>query len=63
MNKKLESLEAEKWKEIDAFKGYYVSNLGRIKHNNKVLKPIESRNGYLHIFLYSNRKAKAIFAA
>ena len=51
-------MNEENWKEIRNYKGYYVSNLGRVKHNNKILKPIKSRNGYLHIFLYSNNSKK-----
>ena len=49
---------AEEWKEIKDFNSYYVSNFGRIKHKNKILKPIKSRNGYLHIFLYKNKIKK-----
>lgn len=53
MNKNLEI-----WKTIKGYEDYQVSNYGRIKRNEKILKPILSRNGYLHIFLYSKGKSK-----
>ncbi len=44
----------EKWKIVHDYPNYQVSNLGRIRSNKKILKPIKTRNGYLHIFLYKN---------
>lgn len=55
---KLNNACAVSWKNIKGYEQYQVNNLGQIKRNNKILKPIKSRNGYLHIFLYSNGKAK-----
>lgn len=42
----------EKWKSIDSFPDYYVSNLGRVYSNksNKFLSP-KSNNGYLSVGL------------
>lgn len=48
------------WKSIEGYEQYQVNNLGQIRRKNKILKPIKSRNGYLHIFLYSNGKAKQV---
>lgn len=53
-------INPEIWKTIKGFENYQVSNHGRIKRNEKILKPIKSRNGYLHIFLYSKGKSKQL---
>lgn len=45
----------EKWKKIDEFDGYFVSNKGRIK-GIKVLKPLETNCGYFRVCLYKNGK-------
>jgi transposase-like protein len=34
-----EDLEGEVWKEILGYPSYYVSNLGRVRHNNRLLTP------------------------
>ena len=43
----------EKWKSIDNFPDYYVSNLGRVYSNksNKCLSPKSSNRGYLSVTL------------
>lgn len=57
----------EIWKEIEGFSKYQVSNYGRIKSldfngtkKKKILTPVVTRKGYLHVNLYSNRKMKSI---
>ena len=47
--------EVEEWKLIPDFPGYFVSDLGRVKHNSYVLKPYKTgRNNcqYLTVKLY-----------
>lgn len=42
----------EIWKEIEGFEGYYISNLGNIKHNDKRMKACKnSSTGYIGINL------------
>lgn len=44
---------SEKWKPIDGYDNYLVSNLGRIKNSRtgRVLRPWEKNNGYLQVRL------------
>lgn len=45
----------EEWKDIPSYPGMYeVSNLGRVRRNGKILKPIKDRYGYLLVNLYKN---------
>ncbi|MHA1166598.1 MAG: NUMOD4 domain-containing protein [Candidatus Hodarchaeales archaeon] len=51
----------EKWKVIEGFNSYRISNLGRIKSYKKkskgrILKPYLSKKGYLRIDLYGDNK-------
>lgn len=39
-------MEEEVWKELEEFKGFYVSNKGRIKNDKKILKTGTSPRGY-----------------
>lgn len=56
----------EVWKDIDGYEGkYQVSNLGRVKSLNynrtgeeKLLKPLENKCGYVRVVLYKDRRAK-----
>lgn len=41
----------EIWKDIEGYEKYQVSNLGRIRHNGKILKPSLDRYGYLCVHL------------
>ena len=48
----------EMWKDIQGYEGLYqVSNTGKIKRNNKILK-FSIAKGYEHICLYKNNKYK-----
>ena len=49
----------EIWKPVIGFEGLYeVSNMGRVKgYNSKILKPYESKDGYLQVSLYKDMKA------
>jgi len=44
----------EKWSSVIGYEGFYsVSNTGRIKNKHeRILKPIKSKRGYLHIGLH-----------
>jgi len=54
----------ERWKKIDKFPDYEISNLGNIRRinpdsfnrNMKILNPQVKKNGYLEINLFKNRK-------
>jgi hypothetical protein len=35
----------EEWREIKDFPNYFISNLGRVKHNDRILKPYVIRGG------------------
>ena len=53
----------EIWKPVDGYEGLYeVSNLGRVKSlkygNEKVLKPVKDKDGYLVVSLYRDGKRK-----
>ena len=52
----------EEWKDVIGFEGLYqVSNLGRVKsmpkrgHGEIILSPSKDKDGYLLVYLYSNR--------
>jgi NUMOD4 motif len=46
-----DKMSKEQWKPIANFEGYAVSNMGRIRHNTRVLKQFY-RSGYLAVNLY-----------
>lgn len=49
----------EEWKPIAGYEGkYFVSNLGRVKTADRVLKPFDNGNGYLVVGLTTNKKVK-----
>ena len=61
----MENFEKEVWKDIPEYEGYQVSNLGRVKSleridalgrkvEEKILKPLITRNGYYLTGLYKN---------
>ena len=51
----------EIWKKIDGFINYQVSNFGRIKSVNKILKPYQNKkNGYMYTHLSQNGCTKVI---
>ena len=48
----------EVWKDIQGYEGLYqISNTGKVKRNNKILK-FSIAKGYEHICLYKNNKYK-----
>lgn len=47
----------EIWNNITGFEGYQVSNLGRVKHRDRILKPRKSK-GYLTVAIWSNKVRK-----
>lgn len=54
----------ETWKDIDGFKGYAVSNYGRIKSARKILKPQKTHHNYLQVCLsYGNGRKLARLVA
>lgn len=52
----------ELWEKIAGYENYSVSNLGRIKNlsTGKILKPINSGNGYFRVALYSASKVQLV---
>ena len=59
----LDNLDGEEWRPISGYKGYHVSNFGRVKSFNrakaKILAPV-CIAGYLHVGIYRNNKQKLI---
>ena len=48
-------IEIEEFRDVPGYEGTYeVSNLGRVRRNGKILKPLKHRDGYLHVDLYKN---------
>ena len=59
-------LKNEQWRDIDGYDGaYQVSDLGRVRSKKygywRVMKPIKSSNGYLHLDLSKDGKNKTIY--
>lgn len=58
----MEREKEERWKQIDEWPDYYVSNLGRVKSTKfdkeRFLKPHKDHDGYMHVTLCSNGKVK-----
>ena len=52
----------EKWKNVDGFENYLVSNKGRIMNSKtgKILKPRDDRKGYQYVDLYKDGKSKSL---
>ena len=54
----------EKWKTIEGYPYYQVSNLGRVKSlkycKERILKPNKLKNGYLLVKIFKEGKAKKI---
>jgi hypothetical protein len=53
----------EIWKDVPEYEGLYqVSNLGRVKSlkfgRERILKPQEGKQGYMHVFLYKEGDVK-----
>ena len=47
--------EIEEFRDIPGYEGVYeVSNLGRVRRNGKILKPIKDKDGYLRVNLCKN---------
>lgn len=51
----------EKWKKVEGYNKYYISNLGRCKNGktDRILKPSLSRKGYKQIVLSKNSICKS----
>lgn len=66
MQKIIEKLENEEWRDIENYEGLYqVSNLGRVKSldynhtkHEKILKLLKNTKGYLFVILYKEGKKK-----
>ena len=49
----------EKWLPVPDYEGkYWISNLGRLKNNKQIMKPMVATNGYLIACLWKNNKQK-----
>ena len=52
----------EKWKHIAGYEGLYlVSNLGRVRNAEKVLKPTLNSKGYERVGLHKNGRLKTVY--
>ena len=63
---KIKPQKLEKWRVIEGYENYMVSNMGRVKSLNyrntnkeEILKPINKKDGYLDIVLSKQGKRKA----
>lgn len=50
----------EIWKIIEDYPEYEISNLGRVRHNGKILKPSLDRYGYFRIRIGKDKKTFSI---
>jgi len=49
----------ESWVDVVGYEGLYeVSDLGRVRRNGKILRPVKTRNGYLRVSLSKNGTGK-----
>ena len=50
----------EKWKIVDDYENYEVSNTGFVRNSKtlKILKPSNNGSGYFHVALSKNNKTK-----
>ena len=46
----------EKWKSIEGFPSYFISNQGNVRKDDKILKPGINQNGYYRINLFRDGK-------
>lgn len=57
-------MEVEKWKTIEGYPDYQVSNMGRVKSlkygNERILKPNKTKYGYLQVKLCNYVKKKDV---
>lgn len=52
----------EKWKSVSGYEGlYWVSNLGRVRSTEKVLKPTLNSKGYERVGLHKNGSLKTVY--
>ena len=49
----------EIWKEIPGYENYQISNFGRRKKGNKILKPLLFPNGYVNCAVWKNKQLTA----
>lgn len=58
-----EELDNEIWKPIENFYNYYISNLGRVRHNNKLIKVFVNKGKYkkCSVVLYNNVDKKYVY--
>lgn len=57
------SKPGEKWKLVEGTEDYYVSNQGRVKRGQKLLKQSSDKDGYLTCNIYRKRKRVNILVA
>lgn len=57
------SLPGEKWKLIEGTNDYYISNKGRAKRGQKLLKKSLDKDGYYTVNIYGKRKRVNILVA
>lgn len=51
-------MNKEIWLPIKDYENYEISNLGRVRKNNKILRQYENDKGYLYVGLSKNNKRK-----
>ena len=55
-------IEKEEFRDIPGYEGLYeVSNLGRVRRNGRILKPLKHRDGYLKIDLNKQGIRKGVY--
>ena len=57
------SQPGEKWKLVEGTEDYYISNQGRVKRGQKLLKQSADKDGYLTCNIYRKRKRVNILVA
>jgi len=51
---------SERWAGIPAFPGYEVSDLGRVRHGEKMLKATPTHDGYLRVSFWTDKGARKV---
>lgn len=51
----------EIWKDIEGYEGYQISNIGRVRRNDRLLKTIKYNTGYLRTGLCKDGKQKLYY--
>ena len=51
-------MKIEYWRPIPGYEEYEVSNLGRVKGKERILKPSKNKDGYLAVGLYKSGQRK-----